>query len=141
MRLSLAGSTGWLGSTKASRLPLPLVSRTNGVQPCDFTSSPVSSSIFVLTQPSTAAPTPPELVHSVRLASKPNCTWWVGKQVLTMVKLLVAGSSMTMWRFDAAIGNTFAEGWSDPALQKSGLAAGRTLAAYQTRAFSSNIRL
>jgi len=75
------------------------------------------------------------------LASKPNCTWWVGKQVLTIVKLLVAGSSMTMWRFDAAIGNTFAEGWSDPALQKSGLAAGRTLAAYQTRAFSSNIRL
>src|SRR5271170_7723076 len=141
MRLSLVGSTGWLGSTNSSRLPLPLVSRTNGVQPCDFISSPVSSSIFVFTQPSTAAPTPPELAHSVRLASKPNCTWWVGKQVLTNMNFLVAGSSMTTWRFDALIGNTFAEGWSDPALQTSGLGAGRTLAAYQTRPFSSNIRL
>src|SRR6516225_2318392 len=141
MRLSLVGSTGWLGCTYSSRLPLPLVSRMNGVQPWDFTSSPVSSSILVLTQPSTSAPAPPELAHSVRLASKPNCTWWVGKQVLTMVKFLVAGSSMTTWRFDALIGNAFAEGWSDPALQTSGLAAGRILAAYQTRAFSSNIRL
>src|SRR5579862_886411 len=117
MRLSLAGSTGWLGSTNSSRLPLPLVSRTNGVQPCAFTSSPVSSSSLVLTQPSTAAPTPPELDHSVRLASKPNCTWWVGKQVLTVLKCLFAGSYMTTWRFDALMGKAFAEGWSDPALQ------------------------
>ena len=35
MRLSFAGSTGWFGSTHSSRLPLPLVSRTSGVQPCD----------------------------------------------------------------------------------------------------------
>src|SRR5450755_2370481 len=125
MRLSLLGSTGWLGSTNSSRLPLPLVSSTNGVQPCDFISSPVSSSILVLTQPSTWAPTPPELDHSVRLASKPNCTWWVGKQVLIVVNFWVAGSSMMTWRFDAAIGNTFADGWSDPALQASGLACGR----------------
>src|ERR1700730_6557858 len=117
MRLSLAGSTGWVGRTYSSRLPLPLVSGMNGVQPCDFISSPVSSSILVLTQPSTAAPTPPALVHRWRSASKPNCTWWVGKQVLTVVNFLVAGSIMTMWRFDAAIGNTFADGWSDPALQ------------------------
>src|SRR6266436_5945998 len=113
----------------------------NGVQPCDLISSPVSSSILVLTQPRTSAPAPPELAHRVRLASNPNCTWWVGKQVLTVVKSLVFGSSMTTWRFDALIGNAFADGWSDPALQASGLAAGRTLAANQTRAFSSNIRL
>src|ERR1700677_3933026 len=112
-----------------------------GVQPCDFISSPVSSSILVLIQPSTAAPMPPELVHSVRLASKPNCTWWVGKQVPTVVKFLVAGSSMTMWRFEVLIGNALADGWSDPALQASGLAAGRILAAYHTLAFSSNIKL
>ena len=36
MRLSFAGSIGWLGSTYSSRLPLPLVSRTNGDQPCDL---------------------------------------------------------------------------------------------------------
>ena len=36
MRLSLAGSIGWLGSTYSSRLPLPLVSSTNGDQPCAF---------------------------------------------------------------------------------------------------------
>src|SRR5258707_14410683 len=108
----------------------------NGVQRCDFNSSPVSSIILVLTQPRTSAPAPPELAQSVRLASKPNCTWWVGKQVLTSVKFLVAGSSMTTWRFDALIGKGFAEGWSDPAFQASGLAAGRTLSADQNRAFS-----
>src|SRR5215468_3827149 len=110
MRRSLVGSSGWFGSVYSSRLPLPLVSRMNGVQPCDFTSSPVSSSILVLTQPRTSAPMPPELAHRVRLASKPNCTWWVGKQVLTMAKFLVAGSYMTTWRFDALIGYIFADG-------------------------------
>ncbi len=48
---------------------------------------------------------------------------------------------MMTWRFDALIGNIFADGWSDPFLQTSGLAAGRILAANQTRAFSSSIRL
>src|SRR5215467_8892970 len=113
----------------------------NGVQPCAFISSPVSSSTLVLTQPRTSAPGPPELAQSVRLASKPNCTWWVGKQVPTMVKFVDAGSNMTTWRFDVLIGNILAEGWSEPAWQNSGLAAGRILAAYQTRAFSSSIRL
>src|SRR6516162_8005198 len=46
MRRSLLGSNGWFGSVYSSRLPLPLVSRMNGVQPCDFCSSPVSSNIF-----------------------------------------------------------------------------------------------
>src|SRR5262245_23614704 len=40
IRLSFAGSTGWSGSTYSSRLPLPLVSRMNAVQHCDFCSSP-----------------------------------------------------------------------------------------------------
>ena len=68
MRLSLAGSSGWLGSTYSSRLPLPLVSRMSAVQPCDFAASPVSSNILVFTQPTTPPP-PPLLVHSVLLAS------------------------------------------------------------------------
>src|SRR5438477_11145515 len=110
MRLSLAGSTGWFGCTYSPRLPSPLVSRMNGVQPCDFSSSPVSSNILVLTQPSTSAPAPPELAQSVRLASKPNCTWWVGKQVLTCTKSFLSGSYMMTWRFDALIGNAFADG-------------------------------
>src|ERR1051325_11703744 len=41
MRWSLVGSIGSFGSLYASRLPLPLVSRMNGVQPCAFCSSPV----------------------------------------------------------------------------------------------------
>src|SRR5712692_1105547 len=68
-RLSFIGSTGWLGSTHSSRLPLPLVSRMNGVQPCDFTSSPVSSNILRFSQPTTPLAGPPALVHSVWLAS------------------------------------------------------------------------
>src|SRR5580765_5500199 len=110
MRLSLVGSTGWFGCTYSPRLPSPLVSRMNGVQPCAFSSSPVSSNIFVLTQPSTSAPAPPGLAQSVRLASKPNCTWWVGKQVLTVPNFLLSGSYMMTWRFEALIGYAFAEG-------------------------------
>src|SRR5262249_1373435 len=64
-RLSFDGSTGWSGSTYASRLPLPFVSRMNGVHPCDFASSPVSSNIFVFSQPMTPGPPIPALVHSV----------------------------------------------------------------------------
>src|SRR4051812_10907981 len=113
----------------------------NGVQPCDFSSSPVSSNNLVLTQPRTSAPAPPELAQSVRLASKPNCTWWVGKQVLTCAKSFFAGSYMMTWRFELLIGNAFADGCSDPFLQASGLACGRIRAANQTRDFSSSIRL
>jgi hypothetical protein len=67
--LSFVGSTGSFGSTYASRLPLPFVSRMSAVQPCDFSSSCVSSNIFVLSQPTTA---PPPLVQSVRFASSAN---------------------------------------------------------------------
>ena len=51
MRMSLAGSSGLPGSVYSSRLPLPLVSSTSAVQPCDFSMSPVSSNILVLSQP------------------------------------------------------------------------------------------
>ena len=53
IRLSLAGSIAWLGSTYSSRLPLPLVSRTNGDQPCACAASPVASNTLVFTQPAT----------------------------------------------------------------------------------------
>src|SRR5437016_8077826 len=81
IRLSLAGSTASFGSTHSSRLPLPLVSRTNGVQPCDLTSSPVSSYIFRLSHPGTPGPATPALVHNVLLASEAKLRWWVGKHV------------------------------------------------------------
>src|SRR3954453_754332 len=52
-RMSLPAWAGAPGSVYSSTLPLPLVSRTNGAQPCAFTASPVASHIFVLTQPAT----------------------------------------------------------------------------------------
>src|SRR5207253_587558 len=55
----------------ASRFPLPLVSSTSAVHPCDFSSSPVWSNIFVFSQPTTPPP-PPVLVHSVLFASSAN---------------------------------------------------------------------
>jgi hypothetical protein len=74
----LVGSTGWFGSTKASRLPLPLVSMTIGVQPCEAASSPVSSNFLVSSQPSTPLAGPPAESHSVLLASSANTRWCVG---------------------------------------------------------------
>jgi hypothetical protein len=66
IRLSFEGSTSWFGSTEASRLPLPFVSRTSAVHPCDFAASPVSSNSFVFSQPTTG---PPPLVQSVSFSS------------------------------------------------------------------------
>src|SRR5215470_13973926 len=141
MRLSLVGSTGWSGSTYSSRLPLPLVSRMNGDQPCDFSSSPVSSNIFRLSQPTTGVCGPPALVHRVWLASYAKFRWCVGKQVLISVNLPVAGSYIDRWRLASCSGKTCADGWLEPRLQKSGLAGARTLAVNQTRPFSSIIGL
>src|SRR5262249_50050938 len=141
MRLSLAGSSGAFGSTKSSRLPLPLVSSTNGVQPCDFTSSPVSSNILRFSHPSTPGPATPALSHSVWSGSEPKLRWWVGKQVLISVNVLVAGSENDTLGPAASSGKTFADGWSEPALQKAGFGLGRTRAVYQTRFFSSSIGL
>src|SRR5262245_32525973 len=91
-RLSFAGSTAWLGSTHSSRLPLPLVSSTNGVQPCDLASSPVSSNCLRFSHPTTPTPPTPLEVHSVLLASSAKMRWCVGKQVEMSVHLPEAGS-------------------------------------------------
>src|SRR6516164_585705 len=110
-------------------------------QPCDFCSSPVSSNILRLSQPTTPLCGPPALVHSVLLASSANTRWCVGKQVLISVILPVAGSYMERCRVDCSIGVSLADGWSDPFLQKSGLANCPTREVNQTRPFSSIIGL
>src|SRR3979409_1688986 len=68
MRMSLVGSMGLPGSVYSSRTPLPLVSSTSAVQPCDFSMSPVSSSILVLIQP-TFPPPPPVLAQIASCAA------------------------------------------------------------------------
>src|SRR6185503_10709616 len=138
MRLSLVGSTGALGSTYSSRLPLPFVSRISAVQPCDFSSSPVSSNIFVLSHPTTG---PPPLVHSVLLASSANMRWCVLKHVPICVSFPVFGSYIARWRPALASGYNLADGCDEPALQTSGLSNGRTVDVIQTRPRASIIGL
>src|SRR5438093_11633179 len=53
----------------------------------------------------------------------------------------VAGSYTARCRLALLIGNSFAEGWLDPALQKSGLSGGRTAEVIHTRPRSSSIGL
>src|SRR5215208_8206275 len=114
------------------------MSSTSGVHPCDFSSSPVSSNIFVFNQPTTG---PPPLVHSVLFASSANMRWCVEKQVEMCVSFFVAGSYMARWRPEFGSGNTFADGCDDPGLQKSGLAGPRTADVIQTRPRSSSMGL
>src|SRR5215510_7796704 len=57
------------------------------------------------------------------------------------VNLPVVGSYIDRWRLAFSSGNALADGWSEPFLQKSGLAGGRTRAVNQTRPFSSIIGL
>ena len=64
---------------------------------------------------------PPALVHSVLLASSAKTRWCVGKHVLISVNLPVFGSYIERWRLADSIGNSFADGWSEPFLQKSGI--------------------
>src|SRR6185312_3960016 len=78
-------------SRYGSRLPLPLVSSTSAVQPCDFAASCVRSHIRVFSHPTTPPP-PPLLVHSVLFASEANTRWCVPKQVSIKDICLVAGS-------------------------------------------------
>src|SRR5437899_11149126 len=93
MRLSLVGSSGWLGSVYASRLPLPLVSTMRGVQPWDFPASRVSQNIFVLTQPTMANSFWRLLLsHSVWFGSSAKFRWCVPKHVAMNVHSLVFGS-------------------------------------------------
>ena len=57
------------------------------------------------------------------------------------VSFFVFGSYIARWRPARSIGNSFADGWLEPALQKSGLSGGRTAEVIQTRPCSSNIGL
>src|SRR5215471_15342288 len=127
MRVSFAGSGGWFGSTYASRLPLPLVSTTIGVQPCDFAASPVSKYVFVFTQPTTPLldPGPPCDSHSVWSLSFAKNRWCVKKQVSTSYHFCCFGSQIESSRPFWSSGSTFADGWSEPFLQKSGLFGAR----------------
>ena len=60
----------------------------------------------------------------------------------TYVYLPVVGSYIAIWRPDWFSGNSFADGWLEPALQNAGCVSGaRTTAVYQTRPFSSSIGL
>src|SRR5712691_7825767 len=111
------------------------------VQLWDFCSSPVASNILRFNHPMTPLPGPPALVHSVWLASSAKTRWCVGKHVLISVIFPVRGSYIERWRLDDSSGVSFAEGWSEPRLQKSGLAGGRTREVNHTRPFSSYIGL
>src|SRR6185503_6139562 len=139
-RLSFAGSTGSFGPTYSSRLPLPLVSTTIGVQPCDFAESPLARNCLVFSQPTTPLPGPPWLNQSVSLSFAKK-RWCVGKQRSANIHFCVFGSYTDAWRGEFSSGNTFADGWSEPFLQKSGFAAGRWRAANHTRPSLSIIAL
>src|SRR5712692_8400816 len=131
---------GCSGSTYSSRFPFALVSRISAVQPCDFSSSWVSSNIFVFSHP-TAPPPPPLLVHNVLFESSANTKWCVPKQVLTSVTRFVFGSYTASCRPLVLRGNKTAEGWLEPSLQNAGFSLGRILEVNHTRPFSSNIGL
>src|SRR3954470_6462329 len=140
MRRSFAGSMGSFCPTQASRRPLPLASTMIGVPPCDFAESPVARKVFVSIQPTTPLCGPPELVHSV-VPSLAKNRWCVGKQVSTCDHLPVFGSYTEIWRGEASSGAIFADGWSEPFLQKSGFGAGRDRAENHTRPSRSMIAL
>src|SRR5215471_21300026 len=136
MRLSLVGSTGWSGSTYASRLPFPLVSRTNGAQPCALTSSFVSRYTFVLNQPSTVP-----LPENQRTSLLSRFRWCVPKQVSRVVICFVFGSYSSIWRPLWLIGNALADGWVDPSLQNACVWFCLTRAAIHTRPWLSMEKL
>src|SRR5438093_10626637 len=128
MRLSLVGSSGWLGSVYASRLPLPLVSTMSGVQPCDAAASRVSQNRFVLTQPARANSFWRLLLsHSVWSASSAKFRWCVPKHVSMNVNCFVFGSYNVTWLEFCTnpsglrvSGYPFADGWPDAAAQYAG---------------------
>src|SRR5262245_15091952 len=111
----------------------------SAVQPCDFSSSCVSSNIFVFSQPT--GPPPPLLVQRVRFASSANIKWWVVKHVLMCVSFFVCGSYIASCRPELVSGKSFAEGCVDPCLQNAGLSPGRIEDVIHTRPFSSIIGL
>src|SRR4030088_1427503 len=102
-------------------------------QPCDFGGAPVSRHILVLSQPTTGERAPPAENHSVLLASSANAMWWVVKHRSIWVILSLLGSYSAAWRAAVSIGNSFAEGRSEPLRQNSGVAGLRMRAVSQTR--------
>src|SRR5512145_1554594 len=54
---------------------------------------------------------------------------------------MVLGSSIATCRPDRSSGNTLADGWSEPFLQKVGFSMPRTVAAIHTLPFLSNMAL
>src|SRR3954454_5679183 len=113
----------------------------NGDQPCEPASSPVSRNFLVLSQPTTGARAPPAENQSVLLASSANAMWWVVKQRSTCVSLSVFGSYIAACRGAVSVGNSFADGWSEPFLQNAGFCGGRMRAVSQTRPSWSSIGL
>src|ERR1700730_7429453 len=139
MRMSLVGSIGCPGSVYSSRLPLPLVSRMNGVQPCDFSASWVSSYIFVFSQPTLS---PPGLLNqTVLLASSANIRCCVLVHRSTSVHWPVLGSSKFVCRELFASGSTIADSSLEAFLQESGFPRSRVAAAVQIRPLESIIKL
>ena len=59
----------------------------------------------------------------------------------TGVYFMVFGSRIARCRLVRSSGNSFADGWLEPFLQKSGLFGPRTAAASQRRPLRSNIEL
>src|SRR5262245_34022631 len=91
MRRSLVGSAGWFGSVYAvSRLPLPLLSMMNALQPWDAFSSCVLSHVFTSNQPS--MPLGPNEDQITSLSSK--LRWPHVKHVSIVVVFFVFGSYM-----------------------------------------------
>src|SRR5882672_11383989 len=112
-----------------------------GDQPCDLAASPVSRNILVLSQPTTGARAPPAENHNVLLASSANAMWWVVKHRSIWVILSVWGSYSAACRPALSIGNSLAEGRSEPLRQKSGVAGLRMRAVSQSRPSRSSIGL
>src|ERR1043166_397967 len=57
------------------------------------------------------------------------------------VSFFVAGSYIASCRPDRVTGNSFADSWADPALQKAGLSDGRMVSVIHTRPRPSSIAL
>src|ERR1700730_5181877 len=103
----------------------------NGAQPCDLAASPVSRNILVLSQPTTGERAPPAENHNVLLASSANAMWWVVKHRSIWVSLSVLGSYIAACRPALSIGNSLADGKSEPLRQNAGVSGVRMRAVTQ----------
>src|SRR5262249_4288733 len=73
--------------------------------------------------------------------SSANMRWCVPKQVPICVSCFVFGSYIARCRLARASGKSLADGWLDPALQKSGVSDPRIADVIPTRPRSSSIGL